>query len=143
MDSCGDTDVLTILNILFHQPEDMEWEGKPSGIRDNKVFTLNRRKISIESAKADDNGAYVLQGTAKRSYYYSVEDKQYSGRIVHEENSTFYINIRNKKNYEKKYVSINDVYEITRIYRKNKDNPTFSQILISVRQQKEVEVSDY
>ena len=52
-------EVLESLNILLKSPEDFEYQGKPSGIRENKLFTQNITKISIKSAIADDNGKYL------------------------------------------------------------------------------------
>ena len=59
------SDHQTILNILLHKPEELELKRKPSGIRENKIFTLDIRKISLASAAADDNGVYVRQQCQK------------------------------------------------------------------------------
>lgn len=67
------SDHKTILNVLLQNPEDFELKEKPSAIRENKMFTLDMRKIPISSAKADDNGVYVPKGTVKKSYVYNEE----------------------------------------------------------------------
>ena len=46
-----------IINVLLNNPEELEFKQKPSAIREDRVFTLDSRKISRESASADDNGA--------------------------------------------------------------------------------------
>ena len=58
----------TILNILLQNPEELNLKEKPSGIRENKMFTLDMREIPISSAEADDNGAYISKGSAKRLF---------------------------------------------------------------------------
>lgn len=52
-------DYQKIMNILLQNPEELDLKHKPSAIRDDNMFTLDRRTVSIESAKADDNGAYI------------------------------------------------------------------------------------
>ena len=55
-----------ILNILLNFPEELILKVKPSAIRENKVFTLDTRQISMEAAGADDNGAYVSKDCQKK-----------------------------------------------------------------------------
>lgn len=62
MDHC------TILNILLDNPEELDLKHKPSAIREDKIFTLDQRVIPIASTEADDNGAYISKGNAKRYY---------------------------------------------------------------------------
>ena len=76
------------INIL-QNPEDFNVKQKPSGIRENKMFTLDMREIPISSAKADDNGAYI----SKR-------------------NGVWYVNIRDSKNYRKEIGPANEIYEL-------------------------------
>ena len=59
----GNTEV--ILNILLNNPEELNLKGKPSAIRENKIFTLDQRKISISSAQCDDNGHISLKEVSK------------------------------------------------------------------------------
>ena len=35
-------------------------------MRENKLFTINSNKISLESVKCDDNGSYLSKGIAKK-----------------------------------------------------------------------------
>ena len=48
-----------MLNILFKIPQDFELKSKRSGILDNRVFTLKKDIVSVESEKADDNGNLI------------------------------------------------------------------------------------
>ena len=48
-DSADNAD--TLLSILLSNPEDLELPQKPSGIRHNAVFTLNKQKVSITPKK--------------------------------------------------------------------------------------------
>ena len=49
----------TILNILLKNAQDFELKSKPSDIRGNGVFTLDKNIVPVQSAKADDNGSYI------------------------------------------------------------------------------------
>lgn len=64
-------DHLTILSILLHNPEEMDLKRKPSAIRENKLFSLDMQEIPIPSAKADENGAHVSNGSVKQYYTYN------------------------------------------------------------------------
>ena len=84
----------TILNILLQNPEELNLKEKPSGIRENKMFTLDMREIPISSAEADDNSAYISKGSAKRLFHYNSE----GSRTVHKnENGAFYANVKTSK----------------------------------------------
>ena len=48
-DSADNAD--TLLPILLSNPEDLELPQKPSGVRHNAVFTLNKQKVSITPKK--------------------------------------------------------------------------------------------
>ena len=48
-----------IINVLLNNLKELESKQKPSSIRGDKGFTLDSRKTSMESAFADDNGAYL------------------------------------------------------------------------------------
>ena len=37
------------------------------------MFTLDMREIPISSAEADDNGAYISKGNAKRLFQYNAD----------------------------------------------------------------------
>ena len=95
---------------------------KPSAIRVNKLFTLDMREILISSAKADDNGAYISKGSAKKLFQYNSE----GSRTVHRnENRAFYANVKTSKSYKKEYIPESEVYELTRYYKTSKFNPEF------------------
>ena len=55
----------SLINILQNL-EDFNLKQKPSGIRKNKMFTLDMREIPISSAKADDNRAYISKGSVTK-----------------------------------------------------------------------------
>lgn len=126
MDHC------TILSILLENPEDLDLKHKPSAIREDKLFTLDSRQIPIASAEADDNGAYISKGNAKRFYHYS---KSNGSRTVHMENGSYYANVKasTTKGYRKKFVPKEEVYQMTRFYKTSKANPSFSRLIASIR----------
>ena len=124
MDHC------TILNILLDNPEELDLKHKPSAIREDKIFTLNQRVIPTASAEADDNGAYISKGNAKRYYQYSSTS---GSRTVHLENGVFFANTKAAKGYKKDYVPTEEVYELTRYYKTNKANPSFSRTFVTVK----------
>ena len=66
---------------------------KPSAIRENKVFTLDMCEISIQSAKADDNGAYISKGSTKKFYAYD----EWSRTTHKNENGVWYVNMKSSK----------------------------------------------
>ena len=70
-----------ILNMLPKSREGFEYQGKPTGIGENKLFTLYATKISIKSAITDDNGKYLYKGTASKFYYWLEDDN--APRSVH------------------------------------------------------------
>ena len=116
----GETDHETIFNVLLQNPNELTLKGKPSAIRENKLFTLNMREIPISSAEADDNGAYISKGSAKRLFQYNSE----GSRTVHKnENGAFYANVKTSKGYKKEYIHESEVYELTRYYKTSKFNP--------------------
>ena len=121
-----------ILNILFKGPEDFEYQGKPSGIRENKLFTLNATKISIKSAIADDNGTYLYKGTASKFYYWLEDDD--APRSVHSnEDDSWFITKRNGNAYDKASVDKKHIYVVKRTYRQNKENPWLSVCITQIR----------
>ena len=72
-ENSAEGDHQSLINILPQNPEDFNLKQKPSGIRENKMFTLDRREIPISSAKADDNGAYISKGSVTKFYMYNEE----------------------------------------------------------------------
>lgn len=93
-------------------------------------------EISISSAEADDNGAYLSKGNAKRFFQYNAD----GSRTVHQENGTFYANVKTSKGYRRDYVPDTEVFELTRLYRASKWNPTFTRTIVIVKgiQEKEL-----
>ncbi|PFX17680.1 hypothetical protein AWC38_SpisGene17985 [Stylophora pistillata] len=129
----------TILNILLESPEELILKHKPSAIREDKIFTLDMREIPISSAEADDNGAYISKGNAKRLFQYNAD----GSRIVHNENGTYYANVKTAKGYRRDYVPDTEVFELTRFYRASKWNPTFARTIATVKEIKEKELKPY
>ena len=86
--------------------------------------------IPIASAEADDNGAYISKGNAKHYYQYSSTS---GSRTVHLENGVFFANRKAAKGYKKDYVPTEEVYELTRYYKTNKANPSFSRTFVTVK----------
>ena len=64
----------TILNILLKNPQDFELNSKPSGILNNRVFTVDENVVSVESARAGHNGAYICKGNPKKYYHWDLEN---------------------------------------------------------------------
>ena len=134
------SDHQAILNILLHKPEELELKRKPSRIRENIIFTLDMRKISLASGAADDNSVYVSKGGVKK-YYACTE---LGSQTAHKnEDGTWYINERVSKEYSKRIVPKSQVYEITRFYRTSKNNPDFSRLTATVRACNEIEMKPY
>ena len=59
----------TILNMLLKNPQDFELKSKLSGVRGNRVCTLDKNIVPVESAKADDNGSYISKENPKKFYH--------------------------------------------------------------------------
>ena len=108
----------------------MDLKRKPSAIRENKLFSLDMREIPISLAEADDNGAYVSNGSVKHYYTYNASGSSTAHRV---ENSTWYVKVKDGKAYKRQYVNQNEVYELTRIYKHSKYNPNLLQTIVSVR----------
>ena len=121
----------TILNILLKNPQDFELKSKPSGIRDNRVFTLNKNIIPVESAKADDNGGYIYKGNPKKFYHWDLQnaprcchhDKLKNCWVVKEKDPT------SSSNFVDVIIDESQVYDIKRSYRQNKYNPWLTNII--------------
>ena len=111
----------SLINILLQNPEDFNLKQKPSGIRENKMFTLDMREISISSAKGDDNGAYISKGSVTKFYMYN------------DGSGVWYVNIRDSKGYRKEIVPANEIYELKREYHTSKSNPKFSRAITTIK----------
>ena len=91
------------INIL-QNPEDFYLKQKPSGIRENKMFTLDMTEIPI-SAKADDD-LYISKGSVTKFYMYNEKGSRTSHR---DGNGVWYVNIRDSKNYREEIVRGNEI----------------------------------
>lgn len=88
----------SLINILLQNPEDFNLKQKPSGIRENKMFTLDMIEIPRSSAKADDNGAYISKGSVTKFYVYN----ENRSRTSHKDgNGVWYVNVRDSRGYRK------------------------------------------
>ena len=124
----------TILNILLKNTEEFELKSKPSGIRDKRVFTLNKNIAPVESAKADDNGGYIYKGNPKKFYHWNLQnaprcchnDKLKNCCVVKERDPT------SSSNFVDVIVDESQVYEIKRSYKQNKYNPWLTNIISQV-----------
>ena len=129
-----------ILNILLNFPEELNLKVKPSAIRENKVFTLDARQISMESAGADDNGAYVSKGCPKKYYAYNEE----MCRISHKgENDQWYVLFKESKDYVRQAVDEEDIAEMQIYNRTSKCNPSFSRTFVTIRRYLKKDVEPY
>ena len=131
IENVADADHVTILNILLQNPEDYDLKEKPSGIRENKTFTLNAQEVPMSSAKADDNGAYNSKGSVTKFYKYT---KQGSKTAHKNENGVWYVNVRNSKGYIKETVPEKEVFELKREYHTSMNNPEFSRTIVTVKE---------
>ena len=118
----------------------MDLKRKPSDIRENKLFSLDMREIPISSPEADDNGAYVFNGSVKQYYTYNASGSSTAHRG---ENSTWYVKVKDGKSYKRQYVNQNEVYELTRMYKHSKYNPNVFRTIVSMRACEEKEPKPY
>ena len=106
----------------------------------------------MSSALADDNGAYSAAG-GKARYLFHVTFKgdglvDTTKTVQYNENGSLYYNTRvtgkqGKTSYVKTYVDDGSVYELTRIYRKNKANPELVHMIVTVRKKKNKDSEKY
>ena len=124
----------TILNILLKNPQDFELKSKPCGIRDNRVFTLNKNIVPVESVKTDDNGGYIYKGNPKKFYHWDLQntprcchhDKLKNCWVVKERDPT------SSSNFVDVIIDESQVYDIKRSYKQNKCNPWLTNIISQV-----------
>ncbi|XP_065060451.1 uncharacterized protein LOC135687737 [Rhopilema esculentum] len=121
-----------ILNVLLNSPGDFERKQPPEAIRSNFMCTFNADIIPMDHAKADGNGAYIQTGCPKKFYHIN-NDNGWSCIAAKKTDDTYYINKRIGTKYEKVHVHASEVYLLTRIYRQNKNNPSFLQMFATVR----------
>ena len=110
-----------IFSILLDRPEKFELPMKPSGRREhNLMCTLDMQKVTLASARAEDNGAYSrCVNTLK---YFHVTDK--ICKLAHRMDSgEFFINVRDHLSasrypvYRKEFVEASKVFLLQRFYR--------------------------
>ena len=129
-----------ILNILLNFPEELNLKVKPSAIRENKVFTLHARQVSMESAGAEENGAYVLKGCPKKHYVY---DEEMCGISLKCENGQWCVLFKDSKDYVRQAVNEEDIVEMQRYHWVSKYNPSFSRTFVTVLRYLKKDVKAY
>ena len=110
-----------IFSILLDKPEKFELPMKPSGRRQhNFMCTLDMQKVTLASARAEDNGAYSRCGNTSKYFY--VTDK--ICKLAHRMDSgEFFINVRNHWSascypvYQKEFVEARAVFLLQQFYR--------------------------
>uniref|UniRef100_A0A7M5XGV9 Uncharacterized protein n=1 Tax=Clytia hemisphaerica TaxID=252671 RepID=A0A7M5XGV9_9CNID len=120
-----------IIPLLVNGPQDFERESIPTEPpQHNTMFTVDRRKISLLSSKADGTGAYHKWGNNKKLYYFDGLACFYAHK---EENGNVYINTRQNpaSTWQKKYVDKNCIYKLIRHYRYNKNND-FTHLIVEL-----------
>lgn len=143
-----DLSIDTIFNILLINPGDYEPKSKPMGIRHNYVCTLDLSKVSLDMARADDNGAYIRKGSPRKLYYVKVDDCEAEVTPAKAENGVYFIHERNDdptvigSRYRKRFVAKTDVYELQRHYRVSKLND-FTHVIITVKRLDSSSINNY
>ena len=111
--------------MLLKNPQDFELKSKLSGVRGNRVCTLDKNIVPVESAKADDNGSYISKENPKKFYHQDLQnvpwcchhDRLKNCWVVKERDPT------RSSNFVDIIVDESQVDEIKRSYRQNKYNP--------------------
>ena len=123
-----------IFNILLNKPEDFELKTKPSVERNNNFMcTLDMNKVTLASARADDNGAYSRRGSTRKHYYVHDERAKVAHKLV---DGCYFINVRDNSTashypvYIKEYVAYDQVYLLQRPYRYSKSNNFYNMIAV-------------
>ena len=139
--SCPDAaDV--VLNVILNNPEEFERNEPPMAIQSNFMCTFNLETVPMERAKADGNGAYIQTGCPKKFYHVSNKGG-WSCKAAKSGESGYYINNRVGRKYEKIPVPPSEVYLLTRVYRQNKNNPSFLQMIAIARRGDHKEPNPY
>ena len=103
-----------IFSILLDKPEEFELPMKPSGRHEhNFMCTLDMQKVTLASARADDNGTYSRRGNTLKYFY--VTDK--ICKLAHRMDSgEFFINVCDHSSashypvYRKEFVEASKVF---------------------------------
>ena len=97
------------------------------------MCTIDMHKISISSARADDNRAYGSRGNTNKLFFVSDDTCQQSHT---DNNNSYYINVRDSSTasarpvYNKQFVEANSVYQLNRQYRRSKSNKFDNMIAV-------------
>ena len=98
-------DAASLLNIILCNPREFHSVCKPVGTRENFLFTLHKKEIPIASCRADDNGAYIRKGPAKKIFkvaFDKTKAKVISARICKVAwSGSLYVNERKGTTYKK------------------------------------------
>ena len=84
----------------------------------------------MESTSADNNGAYLSKGTAKKYFVFT----ENMCRTVHlGDNCDWYVRAKEGRDYAKEFVSEKHIVELSRYYRVSKHKKSFSRTFATVR----------
>ncbi len=147
---CCPTDNTALLNILLACPQDIELKEKPSAIRKTFFCTLDSKRITIASAMADDNGAYIAGGRSRKLYCVTFEANGWIKKtrtVSRDKDGTLFYCLRAEGRkgtvYDRVVVPNHDVYELTRTYRKNKANPALQHMIVTARRKDKKEPEQF
>ena len=109
--------------------------------------TLNKKEIRTDSCRADDNGAHIRKGTAKKIFKVAFDEtkiKVNSARIFKvDAGGSLYVNKREGATYKKINIESDDVFELFWEYRKIKGNPNFNHVAAYVKKFSTSIISDF
>ena len=99
------------------------------------------------SCRADDNGAYLRKGTAKKIFKVAFDETKIkvvsAGICKVDASGSLYVNEREGATYKKVNVESNDVFEPFREYRESKGNPNFNHVTVYVKKFSTSIISDF
>ena len=109
-------DAASLLNISLCNPTKFHSVCKPVGVQDSFFCTLNKKEIRTDSCRADDNGAHIRKGTAKKIFKVAFDEtkiKVNSARIFKvDAGGSLYVNKREGATYKKINIESDDVFEL-------------------------------
>ena len=97
------------------------------------MCTLDMNKITLASARADDNRGYSRRGNTRKHYYVHNERAKVAQKSV---NGRYFINVRDNSNasrypvYIKEHVAYDQVYLLQHHYRYSKSNNFYNMIAV-------------
>ena len=96
-----------------------------------------KKEIPIASCRADDSGAYIRKGTARKIFKVAFDEsktKAISAKICKVDASdSLYVNEREGAIYKKNKIESDDVFKLFREYRESKANPNFNHVTAYVK----------